>query len=50
MIREMGKVKGKENFNPKKLKNGEKPKVMRLTLQIIMRQVATLRVAPPLRI
>ena len=26
MIREMGKVKGKENFNPKKLKNGGKPK------------------------
>ena len=26
MIREMGKVKGKENFNPKKLKNDGKPK------------------------
>ena len=26
MIIEMGKVKEKENSNPKKLKNGEKPK------------------------
>ena len=26
MIREMGKVKEKENFNPKKLKNDGKPK------------------------